>query len=71
MTGRSPNFRTRRPIRAAKTPAVEIDFVEGPDGDRLLQDVSRALARQVARQLFSKHDDTAPVTTSAAVGRDG
>jgi hypothetical protein len=61
------------PARAASRgePAVVIQFAEGAEGDRLLLDLARALARRAARQYLVTTTDTDPAANPDAGSCDG
>ena len=39
--------------RKAGEPVILVEFLDGPEGDQVLQDLVRALGRHMARRLFA------------------
>ncbi len=55
----------------ARDPKVTIAFADGPEGDQLLLDLARALARRAARQFLVTTTDTDPAANPDAGSCDG
>jgi len=47
---------------------ILIEFVDDLEGDRLLQELARALGRQAAQKLFAQQDGTPLATADAGAG---
>lgn len=62
----SPPPESRSTRRSRKGgPVILIELVDDLEGDRLLHELARALARQAAQKLFAQQDGT-PLTTAGA-----